>query len=88
MIDNTDNKFIAVVNMRVYKVEHWDLTRVLDCINNERLSYAWLDFTEEDWVQGWKDYVQPEGRYSINPKHLRTDYFSCNRNYYLGESAA
>ena len=38
----------------------------------------WSDYTETDWVEGWKEWVVPEGYYQIQEEDLRPDYFTDN----------
>jgi len=46
------------------EVHVWTLDRILDYINDGR-SNGWTDYDKTDWVEGWIEWVEPEGNYKI-----------------------
>jgi len=75
----TTEKTITVFNVDVSDSkfgtsEQWTLQRVLEYINQDR-SCDWNDYDASDWVEGWAEWVEPNGIYSILGAFLRDDYF-------------
>lgn len=68
---------IPVTDLETQKIYGWTIDGVLDVINRDR-SPDWSDYTETDWVEGWKEWVVPEGYYQIQEEDLRPDYFTDN----------
>lgn len=53
---------------------YWTLEEVLEAINSDRFC-GWVDYDSSDWVEGWREWVAPNGFYSIAANHLQLDYF-------------
>jgi hypothetical protein len=52
----------------LYKDEHisqeWTLEEIIEYINQDR-SERWTDYDETDWKEGWNEWVEPEGFYTL-----------------------
>jgi hypothetical protein len=46
------------------QIHVWSLEEILNHINDGR-SNEWTDYDKTDWVEGWKEWVEPEGFYKI-----------------------
>ncbi|MEE7516224.1 hypothetical protein G6355_11425 [Vibrio cholerae] len=51
---------IPVINVETGETSLYTLEEVLDLINRDR-SADWTDYDESDWVEGWINFVEPEG---------------------------
>lgn len=63
---DSDTK-ILVRDIESNKILEWTIGDILDEINRDRSS-DWEDFTIEDWLDGWNDWVDGEF-YSIYDEH-------------------
>lgn len=56
-----------VLNLETKEIQFWSIKAILEEINRDRSS-KWTDYTEEDWVDGWMNWVEGEF-YSILDKN-------------------
>lgn len=70
-----NENLIPVTILETEEVQYWSLPDVLDAINRDRCE-GWEDYHSGDWVEGWKEWVRPEGFYHINSNNLTLDYFA------------
>ena len=63
-----DEVFRNVLDKSTGEVQRRHLFWILEQINCRRDDdgiWSWSDYDETDWEKGWKEWVEPEGRYSI-----------------------
>ncbi|HAS5778635.1 TPA: hypothetical protein I7E95_002593 [Vibrio cholerae] len=51
---------IPVIDVETGETSLYTLEEVLDLINRDR-SADWTDYNESDWIEGWINFVEPEG---------------------------
>ena len=64
IITKTKNMKIPILYIEENKVHEWTLEQILEQINFGR-SNEWTDYDENDWVEGWNEWVEHEGYYSL-----------------------
>lgn len=55
---------IQIKNLETGKIENWSMDKVLNEINRDT-SEEWIDYNEEDWKEGWKEWVEGHEFYSL-----------------------
>jgi len=63
-----DEVFRNVLDKSTGEVKRRHLFWILEQINcrcDDDGIWSWSDYDETDWEKGWKEWVEPEGRYSI-----------------------
>jgi hypothetical protein len=48
---------IKLLNIETGETETWTVPQVLDYINEDR-NPEWIDYTSEDWLQGWNAFCE------------------------------
>ncbi|GIA99167.1 hypothetical protein [Vibrio cholerae] len=61
---------IPVIDVETGETSLYTLEEVLDLINRDR-SADWTDYDESDWVEGWINFVEPEGCNRIPPEFIK-----------------
>lgn len=51
--------FIKVYNVELGREENWTIAEVLNEINRDH-SDEWVAYTEDDWREGWNEWVEGE----------------------------
>lgn len=55
---------IKVKDLSTNKTLEWTLEQVLFEINRDH-SDRWISYTADDWQEGWSEWVEGEGYYSL-----------------------